>query len=229
LKRQDRRTGLVREKEGNIVCMPAALTFSGLRTAMSRAKSSPVKRRKQIGSWGGRRKGAGRKRELKLSVRREIASKYFRRMEKARDLLQSNPPRREAIIGKLMAQFRVTHRMVERCLAEFLPNIRLNTAMYRDAIEGLQIQPLPAGKIEKLRPGTYTDKTLRTLRLIVDSAGNRKWIFCFIWRFTVKHMMLGGSELSLAVARESARKASRMLAAGQNPMDVPGRALLCGA
>jgi hypothetical protein len=186
---------------------------------MPKAKSSPVKRRKQIGSWGGRRKGAGRKRELTFSVRREIASEYFRRMRKARDLLQSNAPGREAIICALMAQFRVTHRMVERCLAEFLQNIRWNTAMYRDAIEGLQIQPLPAGKIEKLRPGTYTDTTLRALHLIVDAARNRKWIFRFVWRFTVTDMLLGGSEMSLATARERATKANRMLAAGQNPID----------
>jgi hypothetical protein len=207
----------VREKESNIVCTPVALKFSGLGMAMPKAKSSPVKHRKQIGSWGGKRTGAGRKHELTFSDRREIASEYFRRMEKARE--QSNPQRREAIICELMARFRVTHRMVERCLAEFLPDIRGNTAMYRDAIEGLKIQPLPAGKIEKLRPGTYTDKTLRALRLIVDPAGNRKWIFCFNWRFTVTYMMLGGSELSLATARERARKASRMLAAGQNPID----------
>src|SRR5262249_22449529 len=125
--------------------------------AMPRAKGSPVKRRKQIGSWGGRRKGAGRKRQLTFSDRREIASEYFDRMQEGRDL--GSAPRREAVIGKLMARFRVTHRMVERCLAEFLPDIRWNTAMYKYAIEGLKIQPLPTGKIEKLRPGTYTDKT----------------------------------------------------------------------
>ena len=106
---------------------------------MPKAKNLPVKRRKQIGSWGGRRKGADRKRELTFSVRREIASEYFRRMGKARDLLQSNAPGREAIICELMAQFRVTHR--ERCLAEFLQNVRRNTAIYKDALEGFQIQP----------------------------------------------------------------------------------------
>ena len=181
---------------------------------MPRAKGSPVKRRKQIGSWGGRRKGAGRKRQLTFSDRREIASEYFDRMQEGRDL--GSAPRREAVIGKLMARFRVTHRMVERCLAEFLPDIRWNTAMYKYAIEGLKIQPLTTGKIEKLRPGTYTDKTLR---LIVDAAGNRKWIFRFVWRFTVTDMMLGGSEMSLATARERATKANRMRAAGQNPID----------
>ena len=199
--------------------MPVALTFSGLRMAMPRARSSPVKRRKQIGSWGGRRKGAGRKRELTFSDRRGIASEYFRHMQEGRVSSQSNAPRREAVIGKLMARFRTTHRMVERCLAEFLPDIRWNTAIYRDAIEGLKIQPLPAGKIEKLRPGTYTDTTLRALHLIVDAARNRKWIFRFVWRFTVTDMLLGGSEMSLATARERATKANRMLAAGQNPID----------
>ena len=43
---------------------------------MPRAKSAPVKLQKQIGSWGGRRKGAGRKRELTVSDRRELASDY---------------------------------------------------------------------------------------------------------------------------------------------------------
>ena len=46
-----------------------------------------------------------------------------------------------------------------------------------------------------------------SLRLIVDSAGNRQWIFRFIWRSTIRDMVLGGSELSLAVARERAIEA----------------------
>jgi hypothetical protein len=74
------------------------------------------------------------------------------------------------------------------------------------------------GKIEKLRPGIYADKNL-PLRLVIDSAGSRKWIFRFIWRSTVHDMTLGGSELSLAMARELATKASRKFAAGQNPID----------
>ena len=45
---------------------------------MPRAKS-------QIGNRGGRRKGAGRKRELTLSDRRKIASDYFARKQKIRD------------------------------------------------------------------------------------------------------------------------------------------------
>ena len=44
---------------------------------MPRAKTPNKK-----GSWGGRRKGAGRKRELTLSDRRKIASDYFARMQK---------------------------------------------------------------------------------------------------------------------------------------------------
>jgi hypothetical protein len=84
---------------------------------MPRAKSAP-ERQKQIGSWGGRRKGAGRKRELTLSDRRKIASDYHARMQKIRDL--GNTPCREAAI-RLMAEYGATHRMVERCLAEFLP------------------------------------------------------------------------------------------------------------
>ena len=181
---------------------------------MPRATSLPVKHR----SWGGRRKGAGRKRELEFSKRREIASAYFDRMQKGRDLeLQSDPPSREAVIRKLTAKYDVTHRMVQRCVAEFLPDIRRNSALYADATVGMnEIQPLPARGIEKLKPGVYADKRLR---LVVDLAGNREWIFRFIWRHTIRDMVLGGSEMSLAEARERATKASRMLAAGQNPID----------
>jgi hypothetical protein len=90
--------------------------------------------------------------------------------------------------------------------------------MWRYGTEGDGIQPLPAKEkeIEKLRSGIYADKEVR---LTVDAAGDRKWIFRFIWRFTVADMLLGGSELSLATARERARKTRRMLAAGQNPID----------
>jgi hypothetical protein len=48
-----------------------------------------------LGSWGGRRKGAGRKRDLTFSDRREIASEYFVRRQKGSDL--GNTPRREAV------------------------------------------------------------------------------------------------------------------------------------
>jgi hypothetical protein len=168
-------------------------------------------------SWGGRRKGAGRKRKLAVPDRREIANDYFVRMRKDRDLeWQVNPPRREDVIRILMADYRVTHRMVERCLAEFLPDVRSNAAMFKDAREGAEIQPLPARKIEKLKPGVYAGKKLR---LIVKSDDSRKWVFRFFWRSTVRDMVLGGSEMSLAMARERATTASRMLAAGQNPID----------
>jgi hypothetical protein len=169
-----------------------------------------------IGSWGGRRKGAGRKRELTLSDRREIASEYFVLTQEGRDL--GNTPRRDAVICKLMAKFRVTHRMVVRCLDDFLRNARFNVKQWRYATEGAGIQPLPAEEkeIEKLRSGIYADKKLR---LTVDSTGNRKWSFIFIWGSEVREKILGGSELSLATARERATKASRMLAEGQNPID----------
>jgi hypothetical protein len=176
---------------------------------MPRAKS-------QIGSWGGRRKGAGRKPELTLSDRREVASDYFARKQKIRDL--GDKPRRDAIIEELRAEYGVTHRMVVRCLDDFLRKTRDNEKMWRYANEGDGIQPLPADEkeIKKLRSGVYADKKLR---LIVDQAGNRKWVFRFIWRRTVTDLMLGGSEVSLATARKRATEASRMLAAGQNPID----------
>jgi len=117
-----------------------------------------------------------------------------------------------------MAKFGTTRRMVVRCIDEWLAPTRWNTEMYSFATEGTAIQPLPEEKIEKLSPGIYDDKKL-PLRLMIDSAGSRKWIFRFIWRFTGHEMTLGGSELSLATARELATKANRKLAAGQNPID----------
>jgi hypothetical protein len=126
-------------------------------------------------------------------------------------------PRHDALIRKLMAKYNVTHRMVVRCLDEWLPT-RWNRKMYRSATEGASIQPLPEEKIEKLSSGIYEDKSL-PLRLIIDSAGSRKWIFRFIWGFTGHEMTLGGSELSLATARERATKERRKLVAGQNPID----------
>ena len=166
------------------------------------------------GSWGGRRKGAGRKPKLTLSSRRKIASDYLARMQDPREF--GDTPRREAVIGDLMAEFVTTPRMVRRCLDEQLARTRWNTKMYKFATEGASIQRLPKEKIEKLSLGTYEDKNLR---LIIDPAGNRTWIFRFIWRSTGHEMILGGSELSLATARELATKASRKLAAGQNPID----------
>jgi hypothetical protein len=137
-------------------------------------------------------------------------------MRKVRDLeLQNDSPRREAVIRKLMTEHGVTHRMIERCLAEFLPDIRLETARLRHAMEGIgEIRPLRKTK-KKRKPGVYADKKLR---LIVDSAGNHKWIFRFIWRSTVRDMVLGHSKMSLAVARELATKARRMVTEGQNPI-----------
>jgi Arm DNA-binding domain len=174
---------------------------------MTRATSS---------NWGGRRNGAGRKRELGLEDRRKIAGDYLARMQDPREF--GDTPRRDAVIRDLMAKFGTTRRMVRRCLDEWLAPTRWNTKMYRFATEGASIQPLPKEKIEKLSPGIYQDKNL-PLRLIIDSAGGRKWIFRFIWRSTGREMTLGGSELSLAMARELATKASRKLAAGQNPID----------
>jgi hypothetical protein len=46
---------------------------------MRRAKGAPAKR-----NWGGRRSGAGRKRERGLSDRREIANDYFACMQERR-------------------------------------------------------------------------------------------------------------------------------------------------
>jgi hypothetical protein len=175
---------------------------------MPRAKS-------QIGCWGGRRKGAGRKAELTLSDRREVASDYLARKEEIREL--GDTPHRNTIIRELATEYGVTHRMVVRCLDDFLRETKDNVEMCRYATEG-DGQPLPAQEkeIKKLRPGIYADIKLR---LTVYSTGNRRWSFVFIWGFEVREKILGGSELSLATARKLATEASRMLAAGQNPID----------
>ena len=86
---------------------------------MPRAKS-------QIGGWGGRRKGAGRKRKLPLSDRRKIASDYFARKQENRDL-EDNAASRDAIIRELAAKYGVTYRMVMRCLDEFLRENQITT------------------------------------------------------------------------------------------------------
>jgi hypothetical protein len=168
---------------------------------------------------GGRREGAGRKRELALSDRQKIASDYFARQQESRD--RGDKPHRDTIIDELKAEYGVAHRMVVRCLAEFLRAVRWNKAIYGYANEGEGIQPLPARKIEKLKPGIYIDKKL-SLRLIINSAGNRKWFFRYRRRSSMKSFVivdktLGGSELSLATARELATKARRMIKMGRDP------------
>ncbi len=47
---------------------------------MARAKGS--KRPNKKSSWGGKRKGAGRKRKLEISDREQIAKDYFTRMRR---------------------------------------------------------------------------------------------------------------------------------------------------
>ena len=173
-----------------------------------------MKRPNKKSSWGGKRPGAGRKCKLEISDREQIAKDYFARMRRDEE---SRPAGRKSVISELMDEFGTTHRMVERAIAEFLPEIRSEAAIWAYATEGMnEIHPLPARKIERLKPGVYADSKSR---LIVDSAGNRQWIFRFIWRSTIRDMVLGCSELSLAVARERAIEAGRKVAAGQNPID----------
>ena len=77
---------------------------------------------------------------------------------------------------------------------------------------------LTARKVQTAKPGTYLDG--EGLRLIVGASGGRKWVFRFMRRGRSQEMGLGGAGLSLAVARERAADARRMLAAGQNPIDA---------
>src|SRR5262245_56763532 len=76
---------------------------------------------------------------------------------------------------------------------------------------------LTARKVETAKPGVYVDG--QGLRLIVGATGGRKWIFRFMRRGRSQEMGLGGAGVSLAVARERAADARRMLVAGLNPID----------
>jgi hypothetical protein len=149
-----------------------------------------------------------------------------RRVKKRRRLMrgavagfvEERRPFRVALIRELMAKYKVTHRMVVRCVAEFLPDIRWNVKMYRYALEEAVIRPLPSRtrNINKLRPGLYVEKELG---LNVDSTGQRKWIFQYRLGPTIHNMVLGGPEISLTKARQLATKVRRKLAAGENPAD----------
>jgi hypothetical protein len=164
--------------------------------------------------WGGKRKGAGRKPELAESTRREIASAYL--TYGRREQLD-----RQAAIRRLIADFCVTHRMVVRCLNEFLAAAKPDADIFGYAVEGMnEINDLPdeEHKIRKLKPGVYADRELR-LRLVVNAAGKRQWIFRFFWKAEICSKVLGDSTIPLEEVRKRAIKARRMLAKGQNPID----------
>ena len=76
---------------------------------------------------------------------------------------------------------------------------------------------LTARKVETAKQGVYLDG--QGLRLIVGATGGRKWVFRFMRRGRSQEMGLGGAAVSLAMARDRAAEARRMLAAGQNPID----------
>jgi hypothetical protein len=77
---------------------------------------------------------------------------------------------------------------------------------------------LTARKVETAKPGVHMDG--EGLRLIVGATGTRKWVFRFMRRGRSQEMGLGGSDVSLAMARERAADARRVLTAGQNPIDA---------
>jgi hypothetical protein len=99
---------------------------------------------KKIG-WGGRRKGAGRKRELHKKDRVKIAFLYFSRMQRRPGSKGGGRPPRKATIHTLAVENGVTARMIERALAEFLPKIRACDAAMSEFNEGwirpIQIEP----------------------------------------------------------------------------------------
>lgn len=177
--------------------------------------SSPDEDPRSRANWGGKREGAGRRRELAEATRREIASGYLNYRREHLD--------RQAAICELMDKFRVTHRMVVRSLNEFRAAAKPDSDIFWDAVEGMnEINDLPdeEHKIRKLKPGVYADRKLRGLRLVVAADSKRQWIFCFAWKkVEFRKLVLGDSEMSLATARARAKQENRTLAKGQNPID----------
>ena len=114
--------------------------------------------------WGGKRKGAGRKHSLQELDREDIARDYFVRMRSRRQFAlenDQNPPRRADVIKELMTEYSTSGRMVERCISQFLPSFRSETAIWEYATENLgELQRLPAkdSEIRKLKAGDYIDK-----------------------------------------------------------------------
>jgi hypothetical protein len=146
------------------------------------AQSKPPRPKRNLEGWGGKRKGAGRRRELAFLERRDIAIDYFNRMYGERKMEMQNDAahptgargstavirnndaesrgRREVIIQELMSEHRLAHRMIVRCLNEFLTDIKSNDKIFKYATEGMnEIRPLPAREteIKRLEPGVYVD------------------------------------------------------------------------
>jgi hypothetical protein len=176
-----------------------------------RKRLTPSSRKKDQSAragWGGGRKGAGRKRELALSTREEIASDYLDYGKKGFD--------REAAICELMVDFGVTHRMVVRCLDEFGAETKWNDGVFADAVEGLNKSlPKEENKIRKLKSGMYAGRGGLMLRVNAD--GERQWIFRF-WKDgeVCSKELGGGSTISLENARKLAKEARLKLAEDEN-------------
>ena len=85
------------------------------------------------------------------------------------------------------------------------------------------IQRLTTRKVETAKPGRYADG--EGLYLVVDATGGRRWSFLFRWDGKLKEMGLGGVKarggkpaVSLAMARERAALARKMVGDGRNPI-----------
>ncbi len=87
------------------------------------------------------------------------------------------------------------------------------------------IERLTARKVETLnKPGVYIDG--EGLRLVVDATGGKRWRFRFRFDGKDRELGLGGYRargglpaVSLAMAREKARKAREHVRAGRNPLE----------
>jgi integrase len=81
---------------------------------------------------------------------------------------------------------------------------------------------LTAQKVKTAKPGKYGDGG--NLYLIVSETGSRKWVLRFRLRKKSQEKGLGSAtNVPLALAREKAADARRMIARGLNPIDEPKR------
>jgi integrase len=76
-----------------------------------------------------------------------------------------------------------------------------------------------AGVKVAAKPGRHSDGG--GLYLVVDAAGSKRWVFLFRWNGKLKEMGLGGfDKVSLAMARDAAEAARKVLGSRRNPIEV---------
>jgi integrase len=79
---------------------------------------------------------------------------------------------------------------------------------------------LTSAEVKSLtKPGRHSDGG--GLYLVVDAAASKRWVFLFRWNGKLKEMGLGGlDKVSLAMARDAAEAARKVLGSRRNPIEV---------